>query len=439
MKDSLYHICEYGTIRCLEDYEGVNSLEELYLHKKHFDTLYEYISQNQDDSSDAERPFSLSSKGSRRQIKVKNYVGVVETMDGLTLEILPKIHLHASNSFEELEETKRIFLKMLKHLKNSPFVYISNAHLEAKHDFPILEVFISSFINETEKLINIGVKHDYIQISENINFLRGKLLVSNHIKTNHSNQAKFYCEYSVYSSDIPQNRILKSTLLKLQKLTKSYTSYSRILRTLSHFEEVEASKNYKIDFIKINSGGRLFDAYKTLMQWSQIFLENKSFTNFSGNSFNTAILFPMERLFEDYVAYLFSKYSDGFQIKLQDKSYFLVEKHKGLGKFGLRPDIVVHDENESSKIVDTKWKLLDQFAERKNYNISQADMYQLYAYGKKYFKQSAEPRLFLLYPANPNFTEPLEKFIYEGDLKLEVFPFDFRKDEEKQIATILSL
>ncbi len=437
MKSTLYHICEYGTIRCSDDYEGVNSLEELFLSKNHFDTLYDYISQNQDDSLDAERPFSLSSKGSRKQIKVKNYVGVVETNDGLTLEILPKIHLNTSNSTEELFETKRIFLKMLKHLKNSPFVNISNAHLDAKKDFPILEVFISSFITETEKLFNRGIKHDYTQVSENINFLRGKLLVGENIKKNHSNHSKFFCEYTVYSSDIAQNRILKSALIKLQSITKSYTSYSSILRVLSHLEEVEPSVNHKLDFIKINHGGRLFDSYKTLMQWSQIFLENRSFTNFSGNSLNTAILFPMERLFEDYIAFLFSKYSDGFQVKLQDKSYFLVEQHKGSGKFGLKPDIVISDKTDSSKIIDTKWKLLDQYAERKNYNISQADMYQLYAYGKKYFKGESEPRLFLLYPANPNFTTALEKFIYEGDLKLEVLPFDFTKDEEAQILSLL--
>jgi 5-methylcytosine-specific restriction enzyme subunit McrC len=438
LKTTVHHICEYGTIRCLDDYEGENSLDELYLSRDHFDTLYEYISQNQDDSIDAERPFSLTAKGSRRQIKVKNYVGVVETNNGLTLEILPKIHLNTKNSIDELQLTKGIFLKMLKHLKNSPFVNISNAHLDAKKDFPILEVFINSFISETEKLFNRGIKHDYIQTTENVNYLRGKLLVGSNIKKNHSNNAKFYCEYSVYSSNIPQNRIIKSVLLKLLTITKSYSSYSSILKVLSHLEDTEHSINYKQDFINVRTGGRLFESYQTLMLWSQIFLENKSFTNFSGNSLNTAILFPMERLFEDYIAFLFSKFSNGFQIKLQDKSYYLVENHKGLGKFGLKPDIVVNDNLNSRKIIDTKWKLLDQHAERKNYNISQADMYQLYAYGKKYFLGVKEPKLLLLYPANTNFTTPLDKFIYEGDLKLEVLPFDFTKDEEDQILQILS-
>jgi 5-methylcytosine-specific restriction enzyme subunit McrC len=208
------------------------------------------------------------------------------------------------------------------------------------------------------------------------------------------------------------------------------------MRLLSHFEEVEIVIDSQKEFRLIKSSDRLYRNYQTLMDWSEIFLNNQSFTNFSGSNYNMAILYPMERLFEDYISHLFSKYSSGFKIKLQDKSYFLVEQN-GIGKFGLKPDIVLNEPSSSKKIIDTKWKLLDQFAERKNYNISQADMYQLYAYGKKYVLSGTEPRLFLLYPSNPNFTNALDNFIYEGDLKLRVVPFDFNDNEELQIRRII--
>lgn len=436
MIKSTYHICEYGSIRCLDDFSGVNSLEEIFLSRKHFESLFKYISENQDESSDAEKPFSLHSKGSRKLIRVKNYVGVIETNDGLSLEILPKIHLSKDKIKSELDETKSIFLKMLKHLKNSPFVNVSNAHLESKKNFPILEVFIQSFIGEAETLVSKGIKNDYIQNEDNINFLKGKLLIDKNIKYNNSNRARFYCEFTEYSQNISHNKILKTTLLKLLKTTTSYNSYSRIMRLLSHFEEVEIVIDSQKEFRLIKSSDRLYRNYQTLMDWSEIFLNNQSFTNFSGSNYNMAILYPMERLFEDYISHLFSKYSNGFKIKLQDKSYFLVEQN-GIGKFGLKPDIVLNEPSSSKKIIDTKWKLLDQFAERKNYNISQADMYQLYAYGKKYVLSGTEPRLFLLYPSNPNFTNALDNFIYEGDLKLRVVPFDFNDNEELQIRRII--
>ena len=88
---------------------------------------------------------------------------------------------------------------------------------------------------------------------------------------------------------------------------------------------------------------------------------NKSFTNFSGNSRNIAILFPMERIFEDYIGYLMKNYADGHEIKTQDKSYYLVSNHKNNEKFGLKPDIVATNESNQEQIIfDTKWKLIDE-------------------------------------------------------------------------------
>ena len=71
-----YTICEYGLIRSLDDYPETASigLNEIYLPKRLFDSLHDYISQNQDESKDAERPFSLFNKGKKRQIKVKKYI-----------------------------------------------------------------------------------------------------------------------------------------------------------------------------------------------------------------------------------------------------------------------------------------------------------------------------------------------------------------------------
>lgn len=439
MKKQAYHICEYGVIRSMSDYsnEAESSLEELYLPEKHFESIHKYISQNQDDSKENERPFTLFSKGNRKQIKIKNYVGVIETKEGLHLEILPKIHLDKTK--DELNDTKGIFLKMLKHLKDSPFVNISKAHIETKKDFPILEVFIKSYISEAEKVFNNGVKSDYVLKDENVPYLRGKLKVSENIKYNFANKAKFFCEFSDYSPNIPANRLIKSTLIKLLKITSSYNNYYSLNKILSHLEEVETSSNIKNDLAKVSSANRLLSKYKTLLLWSEIFLTNKSFTNFKGESLNMAILFPMEKIFEDYVAFLFAKYSDGFKIKAQDKSYFLVEEHQGEKRFRLKPDIVIDKEKTRKKIIDTKWKLLDQLAEKRNYNISQADMYQLYAYGKKYSTDYIDPSLVLLYPSNPNFSSQLDNFIYEGDLVLKVIPFDFNKPEREQIESLLNL
>ena len=136
-----------------------------------------------------------------------------------------------------------------------------------------------------------------------------------------------------------------------------------------------------------------------------------------------------------------------FQIKTPDKSHYLVDKHKGKAKFRIEPDIVaIGHKNNNQIIFDTKWKLLNEFQEKNNYKISQSDMYQLYAYGKKYDIQNPdtiEPKLALIYPSNPNFKNPLESFIYENNLVLNVLPFDLKSclsnaDEVKELDKIMS-
>ena len=329
---------------------------------------------------------------------------------------------------------------MLKHLKNSPFVTISDAHIESRKNFPILEIFITSYIKEAEGLYKYGVKSDYTLKEENISFLKSKLKVDLNLKYNLTNRAKFYCEFSEYSPNIAANRLVKTTLIKLLKITSSHYNFLSINKILTHVEEVEISQSISEDLAQVKSMNRLLSNYKKLIMWSEIFLNNRSFTNFTGDNLNMAILFPMEVVFQDYIAYLFGKYSEGYKIRVQEKKYFLVEKHKENGQFRLKPDIVVDQENRSmEKIVDTKWKLLDQYAQKKNYNITSADMYQLYAYGKKYTHYSTSPSLILLYPNNPNFTEKLNNFIYEGDLILEIIPFDFSFNEEEQIKSIINL
>ncbi|HQN69865.1 MAG TPA: hypothetical protein PLW19_08465, partial [Anaerolineaceae bacterium] len=58
--------------------------------------------------------------------------------------------------------------------------------------------------------------------------------------------------------------------------------------------------------------------------------------------------------------------------------------------FRMRPDIVVSNKNKTV-IVDTKWKVLSKY---KDFRPSSEDMYQMYAYGKKYEAQT----VVLLYP-----------------------------------------
>ena len=143
--------------------------------------------------------------------------------------------------------------------------------------------------------------------------------------------------------------------------------------------------------------------YKQLLLWSKIFLLGNSFSPYRGNDVAFALLFDMNLLFESYVGEYLKKHlkKHSFDVKLQDKSKYLVEEPKA---FMLKPDIIINKDKEDMIIADTKWKILSK--EKLNYGISQADMYQLYAYGTKYNCK----KLFLIYPKDEVEKEESYKF-----------------------------
>ncbi len=352
-------------------------------------------------------------KGFGKVLQAQNYVGLIQTKDGTTIEILPKIR-----NIDD-EKSKEILLKMLKTLKNSPFKNFNIANLKSKK-MPLLEIFISMFLEELAKLIRKGIKSDYLQKEENLKFLKGKLKISEQIKQNYIHKERFFVEFDEFLSNRVENRLIKSTLKYLYKKSKLNINQQKIREFLFVFDEVEESKSIKTDFEKVKPNRAMRD-YEQVLLWSKTFLLENSFSPYKGENIAFALLFDMNLLFENYV-YNYLKKSGKFEeIKAQDKTHHLAYE-KNIGKFRLKPDIVI---NKGEIIADTKWKLLS--FEKSNSGISQADMYQLYAYGTKY---ETCKNLYLIYPYDGVNLENSYKYFKDEDrsLQVDVLFFDLEKD-----------
>ena len=139
------------------------------------------------------------------------------------------------------------------------------------------------------------------------------------------------------------------------------------------------------------------------MNWTKIFLRGESFMPFIGQSAALALLFDMNKLFEAYVAEHIKKYfSDKFTVKIQAQEKYLFDEPRS---FGLKPDIII--EGDEKIILDTKWK----------FEISAGDMYQMFAYAKKY----GAKKIFLLCPLQP---QVKETFYRAEDFQVQVVGVD---------------
>lgn len=388
-----------------------NESEENYIEKTIFESIEKFVLENE-----TEQYLKITTKkGFGKVLQAQNYVGVIQTKDGTTIEILPKIR-----NFDE-QKSKEILIKMLKTLKNSPFKHFNSANLKASK-MPLLEIFISMFLEELAKLVQKGIKSDYIQKEENLKFLKGKLKISEQIKQNSVHKERFFVEYEQFCSDRVENRLIKTTLEYLYKKSKSNKNQQRIREFLFVFDEIKVSHNIKTDFEKIKLNRQMKD-YEQVLLWCKTFLLENSFSPYKGNDIAFALLFDMNLLFESYVYDYLKKSSKFENIKNQDKKHHLAYEDEK-GKFALKPDIVIDD---GKIIVDTKWKILS--VDKSNQGISQSDMYQLYAYGKKY--QNCE-NLYLIYPKDEVIDGNLYHYYEDKKLPLKVLFFDVENLENNK-------
>lgn len=405
--EKLLEVREYDSITGNADF--IDDEKYKYLHESAFHELIEFIHEfaGDEENSDALEFMKIGYKRNVGEVvTIKNYVGLIQMKNGFQIQILPKIDLGDVEDAGN-QETKRIFLKMLRSMKDFPGKAFNNASLRVDK-MNLYELFINMYLQEVRRLVKHGLKSAYVKKEENLNFYKGKLLVSQHIKNNISHKERFYVAYDEYLLDRAENRLIKATLLKLQKLTSSAENSKEIRQLLTSFEMVEVSTNYEKDFASVR-GDRSMKDYVKIIPWSKVFLMNKSFTTFSGKSTARALLFPMESVYESYVAQKMKKVfvPEGWDVSTQDKGYYLFEEPRR--QFALRPDIVMKKDKRVI-ILDTKWKNLSDNS-RANYGISQADMYQMYAYSKKY--KTSE--IWLLYPVNKEMRNHAQIQFESGD------------------------
>lgn len=368
--------------------------------KKDFGDIENFILKNSDENA----PFLRIASGSGGKfIQARNYVGVLQTKSGLTIEILPKIA-----DKNDTKRSKAVFIKMLRALKNFPFKSSNLASLKTQN-LPLLEIFISMFLCELEVLVKKGIKSDYVALEDNLNFLKGKLNINEQIKRNSVHKERFYVGYSEFLSDIKINRIIKTTLKFLYKKSNFNKNQQKIRELLFMFDEVSTCDDYKNFFTNFVIN-RQVKHYEQTLLWCKIFLLGNSFTPHKGDDLAFALLFDMNALFESYVGNFIKKKHPSTILQHSEKH--LIEDPKG---FKLRPDIFLKDKF----IADTKWKII-----KSRDDISQADLYQLYAYGKKHECS----KLYLIYPKIDGARQESMKFEYEKDMQLEILYFNLEND-----------
>ena len=140
-----------------------------------------------------------------------NYVGIFTTRSGVVIEILPKFDL-GSDPEDQNERTRKVFLSMLRHWRGKGFKQLSDSQIRSLCRFPMLEAFVHLFLTNVHELVRRGLARRYVQIEENLTYLRGRLLFAENIRENMIDQSRFFVSHDEFSENRPANRLIHKVL-----------------------------------------------------------------------------------------------------------------------------------------------------------------------------------------------------------------------------------
>jgi 5-methylcytosine-specific restriction enzyme subunit McrC len=165
--------------------------------------------------------------------------------------------------------------------------------------------------------------------------------------------------------------------------------------------------------------------YADALAWARLILDEESPLTGTGGHRAPSLLFPMEAVFEAFVAqHLARQLARPLLLKTQARSRHLV-RHREQNWFRLQPDLLIRDSGRDALVLDTKWKLLDGLKANgtDKYGLSPGDFYQLQAYGQNYLDGQGD--VILIYPKTAAFDQPLPVFEFpkSAGLRLWVLPF----------------
>ena len=319
------------------------------------------------------------------------HVGIIRFAD-FQLNILPKI------IGEEDSLCLENLMFMLRYTRKLEIHSMDSAEISQTKQ-PFLEVLIAHYANILLNALQRHIPHQYETREDNLPTVKGRILFAKNHLVNAANLARTYCQFDEFTPDNLLNQTLKFVSHALQKLTSVSQTRQKLLKINAVYEDVALRPVAYAETQKIILN-RNHTMFKEPLELAQMFLQNSTISLHNHTFTNLAILFDMNKLFEEFVATALEQAFPG-QVKIQNKLK-IIEDIDGIPgtSYTIRPDILFGKDT----IIDTKYKRLSLPEDKP----SEADIYQMLAYNRFYNRKN----IILCYPMTDEYyprTTILEK------------------------------
>jgi 5-methylcytosine-specific restriction enzyme subunit McrC len=350
-------------------------------------------------------------------------VGIVR-VGNYSIEILPKIDRTGKADAKDAESVNSARTNLLFLLRYAfdldPFENeIAAMHIKHADWFEMLTILYAKNLQEALKR---GIFRNYITHEENLGVLKGKWLISQHLKINPFQKHRFYVQYDEFSPDNLLNQVLKQAAVQMRCQSMNASNRQKLAMLSDWMDEVTlppALNNAVLEQIIFT---RLNERFRPLFNMAKLFLENQAIETQAGATNAFAYTFDMNKLFEKFIARFIQEHrgrilgGTGYEHcaileqAIGDRRWLAKDENKN-NIFQIKPDIIFKDgpNGNVSLIIDTKYKILD--GEDRKMGISQEDIYQAVVYAQVY----KCPNIVLIYPQSADMKEPIRKrYILNG-------------------------
>jgi 5-methylcytosine-specific restriction enzyme subunit McrC len=328
----------------------------------------------------------------RKALRARGVVGVVAA-EGCALEILPKIESRGDPQENQVGNIRRRLVHMLAVALDMRIDSGQFTALDWQRD-TLLEILIRLFSERLVEAVRKGMPRRYVEEEDDLAILRGRLNVTRQFTTLAANPSGLACRFDALSPDIALNQIMKAAVTRLARIARS-TANQRRLRELA-FAYVDIADvpvaALRWDQLVLD---RTNARWHELLNMAKLLLGERFQTTSAGSSKGFSLLFEMNTLFEEYMARIIRRALAGSDLRVvsQGGRLYCLETENG-GLFQTKPDILIKRQRQVVQVIDTKWKRIAAQVNDKKQGVSQADVYQMMAYGRLYNCS----RLTLLYP-----------------------------------------
>jgi 5-methylcytosine-specific restriction enzyme subunit McrC len=378
-------IFEYGEQFAVSDREGLQSyLCSLWKEYKEI-----WPAQLEDENSDQDSKYQPFLSFDGKMARARNYIGFIH-FENSKIEIYPKVFRNETEMSKELMH--RHLFYWFSYCKKVKFPF-DQTFLD-RFDFELAELIIYLFAKHIHEVISVRPYSAYEEVQEALFTPRGRINFDRYVnRMSYGNSHIIDCDYEPFVFDNSLNRIIKYCTRILLSKTR-FTETQRILNEIIFMlEDVDDQVCFtqQLQTLRIPS---IYSDYEEIVQICHMILENQIYSYAEYEMKNWSLLFPMEYIFEDFIAGYIEKYfSDIFKVESQKSDLYL---HTNPNAFNLQHDILLTNKETGEKIiVDTKYKPrwnLEKSDSKKG--IAQSDMYQMISYA---YRRGTD-KVLLIYP-----------------------------------------